>query len=109
MRTPPSFADTPANVIRLSDGPDFASTVREIVALVDAAMPGSQMMLGGLMESLFAEMLRRHIARLPRESTGMHCCKLRCSIERLTSFASVKWMDFPNRQKCHNQMRCCDL
>jgi AraC-like DNA-binding protein len=48
----------------------IASTVREIVTLVDAAKPGSQMMLGRLMEALFVEMLRRHVARLPRESTG---------------------------------------
>jgi AraC-like DNA-binding protein len=40
------------------------------VTLVDAAKPGSQMMLGRLMEALFVEMLRRHVARLPRESTG---------------------------------------
>src|SRR5262249_61300747 len=48
----------------------IASTVREIVALVDAAMPGSQMMLGRLMELLFVEILRRHVARLPTDSTG---------------------------------------
>jgi AraC-like DNA-binding protein len=48
----------------------IASTVREIVALVDAATPGSQIMLGRLMELLFVEVLRRHIARLPSDSQG---------------------------------------
>src|SRR5258708_23542468 len=48
----------------------IASTVREIIALVDAATPGSQMMLGRLMELLFIEVLRRHIARLPSGSHG---------------------------------------
>jgi AraC family transcriptional regulator, alkane utilization regulator len=48
----------------------IASTVREIVALVDAATPGSQMVLGRLMELLFVEVLRRHIARLPSDSQG---------------------------------------
>jgi AraC-like DNA-binding protein len=43
----------------------IASTVREIMALVNAAAPGSQMMLGRLMELLFVEVLRRHVARLP--------------------------------------------
>ena len=48
----------------------IASTVREIIALVDAATPGSQLMLGRLMEMLFVEVLRRHIARLPSNSQG---------------------------------------
>jgi len=48
----------------------LASTVREIIALVDAATPGSQIMLGRLMELLFVEVLRRHIARLPSDSQG---------------------------------------
>jgi AraC-like DNA-binding protein len=48
----------------------IASTVREIIALVDAATPGSQLMLGRLMEMLFVEVLRRHIARLPSGSQG---------------------------------------
>jgi AraC-like DNA-binding protein len=48
----------------------IASTVREIIALVDAATPGSQMMLGRLMELLFVEVLRRHVAGLPSGSQG---------------------------------------
>ena len=48
----------------------IASTVREIVARVDEATPGTQAVLGRLMELLFVEVLRRHIARLPTGSTG---------------------------------------
>jgi len=48
----------------------LASTVGEILALVASATPGSQMMLGRLMEILFIEVLRRHIARLPSGSRG---------------------------------------
>jgi AraC family transcriptional regulator, alkane utilization regulator len=51
-------------------GAMIASTVREIVTLVDAATPSSQLMLGRLMELLFVEVLRRHVARLPAASTG---------------------------------------
>ena len=47
----------------------IASTVRGILALVDAARPGTQMMLGRLMELLFVEVLR-HAARLPAGSKG---------------------------------------
>jgi len=70
----PVFRTLPKILIDRADddkvGALIASTVREIVKLVDAAMPGSQMMLGRLMELLFVEVLRRHVARLPRESTG---------------------------------------
>ena len=52
-------------------GEVIASTVREIIALVDAATPGSQLILGRLMELLFVEVLRRHIARLPADSQGL--------------------------------------
>ena len=48
----------------------MASMVREMIALVDAATPGTQMMLGRMMELLFMEVLRRHVARLPAGSTG---------------------------------------
>jgi AraC-like DNA-binding protein len=48
----------------------IASTVREIVNLVDAAAPGSQAILGRLMELLFVEVIRRHVARLPAGSKG---------------------------------------
>ena len=48
----------------------IASTVREILALADAATPGMQMMLGRMMELLFVEVLRRHASRLPAGSKG---------------------------------------
>lgn len=48
----------------------IASTVREIVSRVEAATPGSQAVLGRLMELLFVELLRRHIARLAAGSKG---------------------------------------
>ena len=48
----------------------IASTVKEIAALVEAATPGTQAVLGRLMELLFVEALRRHIARLPADAGG---------------------------------------
>jgi AraC-like DNA-binding protein len=48
----------------------IASTVREIITLVEAATPGTQAVLGRLMELLFVEILRRHVARLPADSRG---------------------------------------
>src|SRR5262245_58762924 len=70
----PVFRTLPPLLVHRTDddkiGALIASTVREIVALVDAAMPGSQMMLGRLMELLFVETLRRHVSRLPTNSTG---------------------------------------
>jgi len=48
----------------------LARTVNEILALVGTAAPGSQHMLGRLMELLFVEVLRRHVARLPADSHG---------------------------------------
>jgi len=70
----PVFRTLPKVLIERADddkvGALIASTVREIVKLLDAAKPGSQLMLGRLMEALFVEVLRRHVARLPRESTG---------------------------------------
>jgi AraC family transcriptional regulator, alkane utilization regulator len=48
----------------------LASTVREVVSLVEAATPGTQMLLGRMMELLFVEVLRRHVSRLPTDSTG---------------------------------------
>jgi AraC family transcriptional regulator, alkane utilization regulator len=48
----------------------MASTAREIASLAEAATPGSQMILGRMMELLFVEVLRRHVSRLPAGSTG---------------------------------------
>ncbi len=47
------------------------STVRDIMALVDAASPGADIMLGRLMELLFIEMLRRHASSLRQDSKGL--------------------------------------
>ena len=48
----------------------MASMVHEVVTLVEAATPGTQMMLGRMMELLFVEVLRRHVSRLPTGSKG---------------------------------------
>jgi AraC family transcriptional regulator, alkane utilization regulator len=70
----PVFRTLPELFVERSDdegvGALIASTVREIMKLVDAAAPGSQTMLGRLMEVLFIEVLRRHVARLPAGSKG---------------------------------------
>ena len=46
------------------------STVKEILGLADTAAPGTELMLGRLMELLFVEVLRRYAARLPPSATG---------------------------------------
>jgi len=46
------------------------STVREILLLADAATPGTEMLLGRLMELLFVEVVRRHAASLPPQTKG---------------------------------------
>lgn len=70
----PVFRSLPALVIERTTedkvGALIASTVREIVTLVEAATPGTQAVLGRLMELLFVELLRRHVARLPDGSRG---------------------------------------
>lgn len=48
----------------------IASTVRQILALADAAAPGSELMLGRLMELLFVEVIRHYAASLTENSTG---------------------------------------
>jgi AraC-like DNA-binding protein len=48
----------------------LASSVKEILKLADAAAPGTELMLGRLMELLFVEVLRRYAARLPANATG---------------------------------------
>lgn len=48
----------------------ITSTVREILGLADMAAPGTELMLGRLMELLFVEVLRRYAARLPASATG---------------------------------------
>lgn len=48
----------------------ITSTVKQILVLADMATPGSELMLGRLMELLFVEVLRRYAARLPEGATG---------------------------------------
>lgn len=48
----------------------LTSTVKEILVLADAAVPGTELMLGRLMELLFVEVIRRYAARLPASATG---------------------------------------
>lgn len=48
----------------------LTSTVKEILQLADAAAPGTELMLGRLMEALFIEVIRRHAVRLPASATG---------------------------------------
>jgi AraC family transcriptional regulator, alkane utilization regulator len=48
----------------------MASAAHEVISLVEAATPGTQTMLGRMMELMFVEVLRRHVSRLPAGSTG---------------------------------------
>ena len=70
----PVFRTLPALVAEQTSedkvGALIASTVREIISVVEAATPGTQAMLGRLMELLFIETLRRHVMRLPAGSKG---------------------------------------
>jgi AraC-like DNA-binding protein len=70
----PLFRSLPELVIERSSegrvGALIASTVREILDLADAATPGTQMMLSRLMELLFVEVLRRHVARMSADGNG---------------------------------------
>jgi AraC-like DNA-binding protein len=70
----PVFRTLPRLIVERTEddrvGALIASTVREIVSLVDAATPGTQAVLGRLMELLFVELLRRYVAGLPATSGG---------------------------------------
>jgi AraC-like DNA-binding protein len=46
-------------------------TVKEILALTDAPAPGTELMLGRLMELLFIEVLRRYATQLPASAKGL--------------------------------------
>ena len=48
----------------------LTSTVREILSLADTAAPGTELMLGRLMEMLFIEVVRRYASRLPTSAKG---------------------------------------
>jgi AraC-like DNA-binding protein len=70
----PVFRSLPPLVVDRTDkdrvGALLTSTVREILTLADAAAPGSELMLGRLMEVLFLEVVRRYAARLPDNAKG---------------------------------------
>jgi AraC-like DNA-binding protein len=48
----------------------LTATVREILRLADAAVPGTELMLGRFMELLFVEVLRRYAMQLPEAAKG---------------------------------------
>jgi AraC-like DNA-binding protein len=70
----PLFRSLPELVIEHTGedkvGALIASTVREILTLAGTASPGTQAMLGRLMELLFVEILRRHAGRMASSSSG---------------------------------------
>lgn len=70
----PIFRTLPTLIVEQTSedkvGALIASTIREILSLVDEASPGTQAVLGRLMELLFVEVLRRHVARLPAGAQG---------------------------------------
>jgi AraC-like DNA-binding protein len=73
MFTPVFHTLPPLVIERASEGEMSAlltSTVREILLLADKAEPGSDLILGRLMEMLFVEVLRRYAARLPPSAKG---------------------------------------
>lgn len=48
----------------------LTTTVGDIVRLVERAVPGADLMLGRLMQSLFIEVIRRYASRLPASAGG---------------------------------------
>lgn len=75
MLAAPLFRSLPHVLIeRTGDDPMtgmLANTVDEVLRQLDAAQPGSPLLLGRLMELLFVETLRRHASRLPEGATGL--------------------------------------
>ncbi len=70
----PVFRSLPQLLIdRTSDDKVSAvltSSVRDILALANSATPGTELILGRLMELLFVEVVRHHVAQLPAGGTG---------------------------------------
>jgi AraC-like DNA-binding protein len=70
----PVFRSLPKLLVDRTDADQVSalitSTVKEIIQLAERATPGSELMLGRLMEALFIEMLRRYAQTLPPGSTG---------------------------------------
>jgi AraC-like DNA-binding protein len=75
MLLAPVFRSLPELLVEsASNGPvggQLTAMVGDILRLVDTDTPGTQAMLGRLMELLFVEVLRRHANRLPADSKGL--------------------------------------
>jgi AraC-like DNA-binding protein len=71
----PLFDSLPTVLVeRTGDDPVagmLASTAKEVLRQLDDARPGTEVLLGRLMETLFVEVLRRHAASLPSGTVGM--------------------------------------
>lgn len=71
----PVFRSLPALIVDHAGdseiGAVITSTVREIVRLAELAAPGSELMLGRLMELLFVEVVRRYATALPAGAKGL--------------------------------------
>ena len=68
----PVFRSLPEMLVERTGGAGalIAATAEEIVAQVGRAAPGSDAVLGRLMELLFVELLRHHVARTPAGASG---------------------------------------
>jgi len=70
----PVFRTLPALLVDRAEDDQVSalikSTVSQILALTESAVPGSELMLGRLMELLFVEVLRRYATRLPHSAKG---------------------------------------
>jgi AraC-like DNA-binding protein len=75
LMSAPLFRSLPPLLIeRTADDPvsgSLALTAAEVLRQVENAAPGTPSVLGRLMELLFLEVLRRHVARLPNDAAGM--------------------------------------
>jgi AraC family transcriptional regulator, alkane utilization regulator len=71
----PVFRTLPPLLIQKADEDQasalIASTVRQILVMADEAAPGTELMLGRLMEVLFVEVLRRYASKLPPSAKGL--------------------------------------
>jgi AraC-like DNA-binding protein len=70
----PVFRSLPPLVVDRTDDDKVSalltSTVRQILALAEADAPGTDLLLGRLMELLFIEVVRRYASRLPENAKG---------------------------------------
>ena len=71
----PVFRSLPPLLIDRMDDDEVSAvitaTVREILRLADIAAPGSELILGRLMELLFIEVVRRYATQLPADTKGL--------------------------------------